>query len=87
MKFKFPIFIRVRDQNEIVEFGRLVHAFFADETLDWWETKCYLEDFDLTLVDIDSSELCLSYQETWYPTKITIYSSGEVKVETDLDEV
>lgn len=87
MKLKFPIFIRVRDQTEIVEFGQLVHALFAEKTLDWWEAKCYLEDFDLTLVDIDSSEICLCYHETWYPTKITIYSSGKVKVETDLDEV
>ena len=77
----------MRDQNEIVDFAQIVFALFADKTLDWWESKCFLEEFDLELVDLDSSELVFYYHETWYPTKITLYSSGKVKVETDIDEV
>ena len=42
---------------------------------------------DLEMVDLDHSEFIFLYYENWYPTKITLYSSGKVKVESNIDEV
>lgn len=87
MRLKLPIFIRVRDIKEIIDYTQIIFALFADKTIDWWDCKCYLEDMGLEMVDLDHSEFIFLYYENWYPTKITLYSSGKVKVESNIDEV
>lgn len=87
MILTLPIFIRVIDIKEIIDFTRIAFALFSDGTIDWWESKCYLEDMGLELIDLDSVEMVFCYYENWYPTKITLYSSGDFKVETNIDEV
>ena len=48
--------------------------------MDW------LGEIDSELNDLTKHKIAFSYFDDWYPTRMTVYKSGRVKVETDLDE-
>ena len=36
---------------------------------------------------ISDSKIVFTFFDDWYPTRITVFKSGRIKVETDLEEL
>ena len=46
----------------------------------------WLSELGCEFVEITQHKIVFSYFDDWYPTRMTVYKSGRIKVETDLDE-
>lgn len=80
------IFIFVKTQVQIKNFAHIVHQYYLDKTFDKTDVKEWLSEIDCELHDLTQHKIVFSYFDDWYPTRMTVYKSGKIKVETDLDE-
>jgi hypothetical protein len=80
------IFIHVRTQGEIKDYTQIVHLYYVEGIFTKDEVQEWLGELDCELHEITKSKIAFSYFDDWYPTRMTVYKSGRVKVETDLDE-
>ena len=86
MKPDLYIFIRVKTQAEIKTFAQIVHQYYLDGTFDKTDVKEWLSELNCEFVEVTQHKVVFGYFDDWYPTRMTVYKSGRVKVETDLDE-
>ena len=42
---------------------------------------------DCTLNEIEDNKIVFTYFDEYYPTRMTVYKSGNVTVETDLEDL
>ena len=80
------IFIHVKTQEEIKIFTQIVHQYYVEGVFTKDDVQEWLGELDCELCEITKSKIVFSYFDDWYPTRMTVYKSGRVKVETDLDE-
>ena len=80
------IFIRVKTQAEIKTFTQIVHQYYLESTFDKADVMEWLSELGCEFVEITQHKIVFSYFDDWYPTRMTVYKSGRIKVETDLDE-
>lgn len=83
---KLYIFITVEQQARIRDYAQIVHQYYLEGTFDKSDVIDWLGEIDSELTDLTKHKIVLSYFDDWYPTRMTVYKSGRVKVETDLDE-
>jgi hypothetical protein len=83
---KLNIFIHVKTQEEIKTFAQIVHQYYVEETFNKDEVQDWLGELSCELHDITNNKIAFSYFDDWFPTRMTVYKSGRIKVETDLDE-
>jgi hypothetical protein len=76
----------VRTQGEIKDYTQIVHLYYVEGIFTKDEVQEWLGELDCELHEITKSKIAFSYFDDWYPTRMTVYKSGRVKVETDLDE-
>ena len=86
MKPDLYIFIRVKTQAEIKIFAQIVHQYYLDGTFDKTDVKEWLSELNCEFVEVTQHKVVLGYFVDWYSSRMTVYKSGRVKVETDLDE-
>jgi len=87
VKLELNIFIHVKAQEKIKNFTQIVHLYYADRTFSIDEVEDWLGEIDCTLNEINDKKIVFTYFDAWYPTRMTVYKSGRVRVETDLDEL
>jgi hypothetical protein len=76
----------VKTQGKIKDFAQIVHHYYLEGTFERDDVVDWLGEIDSELHDLTKHKIVFSYFDDWYPTRMTIYKSGRVKVETDLDE-
>jgi len=87
VKLKLNIFIRVKAQQKIKDYTQIIHLYYSDGTFSIDEVEDWLGEIDCALNEINDKKIVFTYFDSWYPTRMTVYKSGRVKVETDLDEL
>jgi hypothetical protein len=76
----------VKTQAEIKTFTQIVHQYYLESTFDKADVMEWLSELGCEFVEITQHKIVFSYFDDWYPTRMTVYKSGRIKVETDLDE-
>ena len=76
----------MKTQVEIKTFTQIVHQYYLDKTFDKSDVKEWLNELNCEFVEITKHKVVFSYFDDWYPTRMTVYKSGRIKIETDLDE-
>lgn len=76
----------MKTQEEIKDYTQIVHLYFTEDLFNKGEVQEWLGELECELHEITKSKIVFSYFDDWYPTRMTVYKSGRVKVETDLDE-
>lgn len=76
----------MKTQEEIKDYTQIVHLYFTEGLFNKGEVQEWLGELECELHEITKSKIVFSYFDDWYPTRMTVYKSGRVKVETDLDE-
>ncbi len=77
----------MQTQEQIKNYAQIVHLYWHEGTLSEDEVKGRLGDLDCELNELTESKIVFTYFDDWYPTKMTVYKSGRVRVDTDLDEL
>ena len=77
----------MKTQEEIKIYTQIVHLYFTEGVFDKDEVQDWLGELDCELHEITKNKISFSYFDDWYPTRITVFKSGRIKVETDLDEL
>ena len=76
----------MKNQGQIKNYTQIVHQYYLDGTFEKSDVEEWLGEIDCELHDLTKHKIVFSYFDDWYPTRMTVYKSGRVKVETDLDE-
>ena len=76
----------MKKQGQIRDYAQIVHQYYLEGTFDKSDVIDWLGEIDSELNDLTKHKITFSYFDDWYPTRMTVYKSGRVKVETDLDE-
>ena len=76
----------MKNQGQIKKYTQIVHQYYLDGTFEKSDVEEWLGEIDCELHDLTKHKIAFSYFDDWYPTRMTVYKSGRVKVETDLDE-
>lgn len=76
----------MRTQAEIKNFAQIVHQYYLEGTFEKSDVEEWLSELDCGLHDLTQHKVVFSYFDDWYPTRMTVYKSGRVKIETDLNE-
>lgn len=76
----------MRTQEEIKIYTQIVHLYFTEGVFDKDEVQEWLGELDCELHELTKNKISFSYFDDWYPTRMTVYKSGRIKVENDLDE-
>ena len=87
MKSKLNIFIHVKTHEELKNYAQIVHLYFADKTFNKDEVVEWMGEVGCELNDLTKTKITFTFFDDWYPTRMTVYKSGRLKVETDLDEL
>ncbi len=81
------IFINVKSQHDIQEFAKIVHLYFIEGIFSRTEAEAWMGEIKCELVKITKHKLIFNFFDEYYPTRMTIYQSGRIVVETDLDSL
>ena len=76
----------MKTQAQIKTYAQIVHQYYLDGTFEKSDVQEWLGELECEFVEITKHKVVFSYFDDWYPTRMTVYKSGRVKVETDLDE-
>lgn len=76
----------MRSQNDIKEYAKIVHHYFLENTFTKGDVQEWMGEINCELTEITDRKIVFSFFDDWYPTRMTVYKSGRIKVETDLDE-
>ena len=76
----------MKTQEEIRNYTQIVHLYYVEGVFTKDDVQEWLGELDYELCEITKNKIVFSYFDDWYPTRMTVYKSGRVKVETDLDE-
>jgi hypothetical protein len=87
VKLKLNIFIHVKTHEELHNYAQIVHLYFSDKTFTKKEAEEWMGEVGCELNVISDSKIVFTFFDDWYPTRITVFKSGRIKVETDLDEL
>ena len=81
------IFIPVRAQKQIKDYSQIVHLYYSEGILSLDEAEEWMEKMNCTLNEIRDNKIVFTYMDEWYPTRMTVFKSGNVTVETDLEDL
>jgi len=81
------IFISVKTQHDIQEFAKIVHLYFIEGVFDRTEVETWMGEIKCELIKITKHKIIFNFFDEYYPTRMTIYQSGRIVVETDLDSL
>jgi len=76
----------VRTQNSIKEYARIVHHYFLEGTFNKEDVLEWMGEINCELTEVTDKKIVFGFFDDWYPTRMTVYKSGRIRVETDLDE-
>lgn len=76
----------MRTQAEIKTFAQIVHQYYLEGTFDKADVEEWLGELKCELAEVTDKKIVFGFFDDWYPTRMTVYKSGRIKVETDLDE-
>ncbi len=82
--FKF-IFISVKTHTELKDFAKIVHLYYIEGIFDKTDAKVWLEEIGGELKQLTKKKIVFSFFDTYFPTRMTVYQSGKIRVENDLD--
>mgnify|MGYP003627229743 CR=1 FL=1 len=82
---KSIIFINVNTHTELKDFAQIVHLYFIDGVFDKTDVETWMGEVGGELVQITKKKIVFSFFDTYFPTRMTVYQSGKVRVENDLD--
>lgn len=87
MKLILNIFIHVKTHEEIHNYAQIVHLYYSDNTFGEKEAEEWLGEIGCDLNMISDNKIVFTFFDDWYPTRITIFKSGKVHIENDLDDI
>ena len=76
----------MKTQAQIKTYAQIVHQYYLEGMFDKSDVQDWLGELECEFVEITKHKVVFSYFDDWYPTRMTVYKSGRIKVETDLDE-
>lgn len=77
----------MKTHEELHNYAQIVHLYFSDKTFTKKEAEEWMGEVGCELNVISDSKIVFTFFDDWYPTRITVFKSGRIKVETDLDEL
>ena len=80
------IFIDVKTHTELKDFAQIVHLYYIEGVFDKTDVEIWLGEIGSELKELTKKKIVFSFFDTYFPTRMTIYESGKVRVENDLDE-
>ena len=76
----------VKTHTELKDFAKIIHLYYIDGIFDKTDVETWLGEVGSELNKITKKKIVFSFFDTYFPTRMTIYDSGKVRVENDLDE-
>tara|TARA_R100000479_G_scaffold54764_1_gene25986 strand:+ start:608 stop:841 length:234 start_codon:yes stop_codon:yes gene_type:complete len=77
----------VRTQKQIKNYSQIVHLYYSEGILSLDEAEEWMGEMNCTLNEIRDNKIVFTYMDEWYPTRMTVFKSGNVTVETDLEDL
>jgi hypothetical protein len=77
----------VRTQKQIKNYSQIVHLYYSGGILSLDEAEEWMGEMNCTLNEIRDNKIVFTYMDEWYPTRMTVFKSGNVTVETDLEDL
>lgn len=71
--------------TELKDFAQIVHLYFIDGVFDKNDAETWIGEVGGELVQITKQKIVFSFFDTYFPTRMTVYQSGKIRVENDLD--
>ena len=79
------IFIDVKTHTELKDFAQIVHLYYIEGVFDKTDVEIWLGEIGSELKQLTKKKIVFSFFDTYFPTRMTIYQSGKIRVENDLD--
>lgn len=76
----------LRNPHEIQAYAQIVHLYYMEGILSKEEVKSWIEEFDLDFHKVDKYKIVFTYYDEFYPSRMTLYKSGRVIVESEGNE-
>ncbi len=77
----------MRTQKQIKNYSQIVHLYYSEGILSLDEAEEWMGEMNCTLNEIRDNKIVFTYMDEWYPTRMTVFKSGNVTVETDLEDL
>jgi len=77
----------VKEQTQIKDFSQIVHLYWSEGILSKDEVISWMGEIDCELDELTDSKIVFGYFDSLDMVKMTVYNSGRVEVETDLDSI
>ncbi len=77
----------MRTQKQIKNYSQIVHLYYSEGILSLDEVEEWMGEMNCTLNEIRDNKIVFTYMDKWYPTRMTVFKSGNVTVETDLEDL
>ena len=77
----------MRTQKQIKNYSQIVHLYYSGGILSLDEAEEWMGEMNCTLNEIRDNKIVFTYMDEWYPTRMTVFKSGNVTVETDLEDL
>ena len=74
-------------QTQIKDYSQIVHLYWAEGVLSKDEAIGWMGEIDCELNELTDSKIVFGYFDSYDMVKMTVYQSGRVEVETDLDAI
>ena len=74
----------MKTQQQIKEYASIAHLYYIDGTLSKEEVYNWMGEYNLDVVKLLKGRIEFTYFDDWYRTKMTIWKTGKVDVETDI---
>ncbi len=77
----------MKEQTQIKDFSQIVHLYWSEGILSKDEVISWMGEIDCELDELTDSKIVFGYFDSFEMVKMTVYQSGRVEVETDLDAI
>ena len=77
----------MKSDAHISSYAQIVHTLFVEGTLDSAEVYDWMSDMDLSVLECNSNKISFTFTEDIFITKMTIFSSGKIFVDSGLDDI
>lgn len=77
----------MKEQTQIKDFSQIVHLYWSEGILSKDEVISWMGEIDCELDELTDSKIVFGYFDSLDMVKMTVYNSGRVEVETDLDSI
>ena len=80
------IFINVKTHIEFKNYAQIIHLYYTENVFNKSEVELWLGEAGCEFHSITKNKIVFTYFDGFFPTRVTIYQSGNIRVETDLDQ-